>query len=173
MSVRLAYAYVRLLLVLELLLFTGSLLLHLSVCIGAKRPYAEYGVILFRGMVIVGVPITAFIKDGLGWMGQIKSCPQWMWKAALILGAYGLFILCLQVIVPEGASISDQTLAVSGFPLGFDAIYLCILYSVLSTDYLAKSEVSRRALHSVILITLSVIVFLAYRAGYLRHTESH
>jgi hypothetical protein len=173
MSVRLAYAYVRLLLVLELLLFTGSLLLHLSVCMGARKPYAEYGLMLFRGTVIVGVPATAFIKDGLGWMDQIKSCPQWMWKAALILGVYGLFILCLQVVFPEGASISEQTLAVSGFPLGFDAIYLCMLYSVLWPHYLDKSEVSRRALHSVILVTLGIIAFLAYRAGYLRHPESY
>jgi hypothetical protein len=168
-----AYAYVRLLLALELLLFTASLLLHLSVFVGAKTPYAVYGVMLFRGTVIVGVAVTAFIKDGLTWMDQIKSCPRWMWKGALTLGVYGLLIVCLQMIFPQGPSLSDQSLTVSGFPLGFDAIYLCILYSVLWAGYLDKSEVLRRTLHSVILVALGVIGFAAYRAGYLHHPESH
>jgi len=106
-------------------------------------------------------------------MDQIKSCPTWMWKAALILGVYGLFILCLQAIFPQGTSISDQALTISGFPLGFDAISFCILYSVLRSGYLDKSEVVRRALHSVIFVALGVTAFLAYRAGYLHHPNSY
>jgi hypothetical protein len=169
---RFADAYVTVLLALEVLLFAASLLLHVSVLAGARKPYAEYGVTLFRMQVVVGFPIIAFIKDGLKWMDQIKSCPKWMWKSAVSLGLYGLFIFCLQVIFPEGRSISEQALTVSGVPLGFDAIYSCILYSVLYAGYLDKSEVVRRALGSVIFIVLGVITFLAYRAGYLRRANS-
>ena len=71
MTVRLAYAYVCFLLMLEALLFTASLLLHVSVYMGAKG--AEYGLMLVRGSVIVLFAVTPFIKDGLKWMDQIKN----------------------------------------------------------------------------------------------------
>ena len=123
---------------------------------------------LFRGEVIVGILVIAFVKDGLRWMDQIKSCPKWMWRAALILGVYGLF----SSLLPYDPSISAPW-TMSGLPLGFDAISFCILYSVLGPGYLEKSEVVRRALHSIIMGTLIVIVCLAYRAGYLRQPKSY
>jgi drug/metabolite transporter (DMT)-like permease len=174
MIARLAYTYVGLLLVVELLLFISSLLLHLSVLIGARAPFAEYGLMLFRGTVIVGVPATAFIKDSLRWRDQIKSCSKWMWKTALGAGIYGLFIFCLQAILaPKHASLSDMALTLSGIPLGFDAITFCILYSVLWRDYLEQSEVARRTLHSVLFVVFGVAMFLAYRAGYLHHPKNY
>ena len=157
--------------VLETLLFAASLLLHLSVFItGPNESYARYGLPLFRATVIVGIPATAFVKDGL-WKDQIKSCPKWLWKGALTLGVYALLIACAQTIFSEG-TLFEQTLTVSGVPLGFDAISLCVLYSVLWSDYLEKSEVVRRAMHSVALVTLGLIVFLAYRAGYFQHPRT-
>jgi hypothetical protein len=173
MIVRLAYAYVRLLLILETLLFTLSLLLHLSVLAGARRPFAESGAMLFRGTVIVGIPVIAFIKDGLRWRDQLKTCPGWMWKAALTLGMYGIVVFCLQAFFPEGASFSQQALAVSGFPLGFDAIALCVIYSVLWSGYLTKSEVARRTGKSLLMVLFGVVAFLAYHAGYLRHLKNY
>lgn len=173
MVVRLAYAYVRFLLVLETLLFTLSLLLHLSVLAGARRPFAELGAILFRGTFIVGIPVIAFIKDGLRWRDQLKTCPGWMWKAALTLGMYGLVVLCLQAFFPEGASFSEQALAISGFPLSFDAIALCIIYSVLWSGYLTKSEVAKRTGKSSLMVLFGVVAFLAYHAGYLRHPKNY
>jgi hypothetical protein len=170
MIFRWAYAYIRLLFVLEMLLFAASLLLHLSVFImGPNEAYAKYGLVLFRGSVVVGIPITPFVKDNLKCKDQIKSCPKWMWKGCLILGVYGLLLVCLQMIFPQGSSFSDQILMVSGSPLALDAIALCVIYSVLWSGYLEKSEVVRRATHSVAFVTLGVVVFLAYRAGYLYH----
>jgi hypothetical protein len=174
MIARLAFVYVRFLLVLEILLFAASLLLHLSVFItGPNEAYAKYGLPLFRGTVIVGVPVAAFIRDGLRWMNQIKTCPKWMWKGALTFGVYALLIACVESIFSQGTSLSEQPMTVSGFPLGFDAISLCILRSVLWSGYLEKSEVVRRALHSVAFVSLGVIVFLAYRAGYLHHPRNN
>jgi hypothetical protein len=172
MVVRLAYAYVRFLLVLEALLFTLSLLLHLSVLVGARGPFAELGAMLFRGTFTVGIPVFAFIKDGIRWRDQLKTCPGWMWKAALTLGVYGLVVLCLQAIFPEGASFSEQALAVSGFPLGFDAIALCIIYSVLWSGYLTKSEVAKGTGKSLLMVLFGLVAFLAYHAGYLRHPKN-
>src|SRR5271170_6778832 len=145
MVARLAYAYVRLLLALELLLLSGSLLVHLSVAIGTNKLYAAYGLILFRGAVIVGIPTVSFVKDSLKWKDQVKSCPEWMWKGSLMLGVYAIFITCLQAIFPAGDSFSEQTLTISGVPLAFEAISFCILYSVLRLGYQDKSEVIVRA----------------------------
>jgi len=169
MIYRFAYAYVRLLLVLEALLFTLSLSLHVSVLIGAKEPFAEFGAILVRGTVIVWIPVIAFVKDGLRWRDQIKTCPGWMWRTALAMGAYGLVILCLGAIFPEGVSPSEQPLIVSGFPLGFDAISLCVIYSVLWSGFLTKSEVAKLTRNSLLMVAFGLIVYLAYRTGYLRH----
>lgn len=166
MIARLAYAYASTLLVLETLLFAATLLLHLSVLMmGPNQAYAKFGIPLFRATVIVGIPVFAFVRDGM-WMNQIKSCPRWMWKGALTLAVYALVITCVQILFSEGPFF-ERALAVSGFPLGFDAIFLCVLYSVLWSNYLEKSEAVRRAMHSAAFVALGVIVFLAYRAGYL------
>ena len=167
MTTRIAVAYARVLFLLELLLFSASLLLHMSALLGAKKPFANYGLMLFPGAVIVGLPVMAFVKDSLRWVDQIKSCPKWMWKGALAFGVYGIFTLLLQVIFPEGSSIDDQTLAVSGFPLGFEGISICILYSVLWSGYLEERETVRRALHSISFVGVGIAAFLLYRAGYL------
>jgi hypothetical protein len=172
-TARSAYAYVSLLLVLESLLFVASLSLHLSVLLGVRGLFAEFGAALFRGTFIVGIPVIAFIKDSLRWREQLKTCPKWMWKAALTLGVYGLVVLFLQVFFPEGASFSEQALAVSGFPLGFDAIALCIIYSVLWSGYLMKSDIAKGAGKSLLMVLLGIVAFLAYRAGYLRHPKDY
>jgi len=133
------------------------------------KHYVAFGLPLFRATVIVWIPMAVFIKDSLKWTDQIRSCPKWMWKTALAFGLYGIFIAVLQAVFPQGDSFSEQALTVSGFPLGFDAIALCILCSVLRSDCMEKSEVVRRATLSIVLATVGVILFLAYRAGYLHH----
>jgi hypothetical protein len=167
MTLRLACGYVRLLLALELLLFTASWLLHLSAFfLGRTAAYDEYGLALFRAVVIVGLPVFPFVKDGLKWVDQIKICPGWMWKGSLMVGAYGL----LTAFLPQaGPSLADRILTVSGFPLGFEAVSICILYSVLSKDHVGKAELRQRTLHSILIAALIVTVVLLYRAGYLHH----
>jgi hypothetical protein len=65
MMVWLGYGYARLLLALELLLLTASLVLHVSMFLmGRTTAYDESGLILFRAVVIVGVATVAFVKDG-------------------------------------------------------------------------------------------------------------
>jgi hypothetical protein len=164
MIARLAYAYVRLLLVLELLLFASSLVLHLSVLlgvlIGVRGPYTEVrGNAVFRLAVLVGIAVAPFVKESLRWMDQVKTWPGWMWKGALAVGVYGL---CT-------APLSFTALPETGFVLGFEAVSFCILYSVLWRTYLNESKVINRVAASISLVTLCVIVQLAYNAGYLRH----
>jgi hypothetical protein len=157
--------------VLEILLFVASLLLHLSVLvIGPNEAYTKYGQSVFRGTVNVGVPITAFVSGT--WRDQIETCPRWMWKGALVLGAYVLLMTCAQMLLSVNV-FSEEARMISGFPLPFDAISLCILHSVLWSDYLDKSEVVRRAGYSAAVATFGLILFLAYGAGYLHPPKNN
>lgn len=140
---------------------------------GPHEAYAKYAPPLFTVAVVLGLAAVAFIKDSLDWVQQIKTCPKWMWRTALSLGVYAIVILCIEVIWPKAPSLLDQGLTVSCFPLAFDAIYLCILWSVLRSGYLERSEVVRRAMHSVGIVTLGIIVFLACRGGYLHHPKNN
>ncbi len=160
MIYRFGYAYALLLMALGVVFFTVSMLLHISVLIGAKEPFAEFGMIFFRGSIIVGALAAAFLKDGLRWIDQIKSCPEWFWKGALALGLYGIAMTCLQMLFVHGPSFSDLRLALSGFPLGVDAISFCIFYSVLWSGYLDKSEFIKRAGASVVMLAMCIMVFL-------------
>lgn len=167
---RMAYGYVGVVFVFDILLLVASVMLHMGVLVlDAKQLCGRYGITLLTGTVVGGLLVAPFIKNGLMWVGQIKSCPRWMWRSALALGAYSLFVLCFQVIFPEGAVMSDQVLAVSAFPIGFDAIYFCVLYSVLSVGYLERREVIKRAAHSAVIAILGLLASLAYHRGYLDH----
>ena len=159
-----ARGYVVVLIALQLLLLMASLLLHVTVLIGASTPFRAYGLAMFRAAVVVAIPVFAFIKDY--WTDQIKNCPRWMWKAALVLGIYGLLTM---VLLLWSRTEWAAAVTLSGFPLGFEAISFCVLYPVIGQGYLSEPEVKRRALHSVGLIALMAFGFLAYQAGYLRH----
>ena len=173
MPARLAHVYLRFLLALLSLLSAASLLLHLTALFGAKGPSAAYASTLFRATIVVGISVVPFIKDSFGWMHQVKSCPAWMWRAAVSFGVYALFVVCLRVVFPDGPSMADETWVITGFPLGFDAINLCILYSVVKAGYLSQSEVLSRARNSALAVAVCIMVTLAYRAGYLPHPQSH
>jgi len=172
MRYRLAHAYVCLLFALEMLLFASSLLLHMSVLVGATQPFLVYGAMLYRGAIIVGVPITAFVRDGLKWPHQIKSCPKWMWRTAAILGVYCIAVAALQALL-SGSPFFEAPVVESCLPLGFDAISLCVLGSVLWSHYLSSSELIKRAVSSLMMIGVCAILLLAYRAGNLHHPESY
>jgi hypothetical protein len=167
MIIRLSYAYVRLLMILEMLLFTASLLLHVSVAMGKSQLYEEYGGTLLGAAAIVAIPTSVFITNSFRWVEQMKTCPKWMWQAALTLGVYALFIAFSVAIFSDADSTFGSAFAVSGFPLGLEAIYICILFSALSSGCLNKTEIVRKTGKSLIFVSLGVVVFLVYRAGYI------
>ncbi len=93
-----------------------------------------------------------------------------MWRAALAVWVYGLAVMLLQAIFPENAvSLPDQPLVLSGFPLGFEAIPLCVMYAVLYSDYVEVPQQIKRTRSSSAMAILIVIALLAYNTGYLRH----
>lgn len=161
---RAAYGYVVILAALELLLLLASLLLHLSVLAGAESPYANYGLEVFRTAIVVGIPVFAFIKDF--WVDQIKNCPKWMWRTALGLGIYALVTMLLLF---SPVKFWELPMTLSGVPLGFEAVSICVLYPVVVQRYSSEQDITRRALHSVGMVAIMTVVLLAYQAGYLRH----
>jgi hypothetical protein len=161
MTTRLAYSYVRILLVFEVLLFAFSLLLHVGEFIVGVDGYEQCGTVLFRAVVLVGLCGSAFIKDSLEWVEQIRTCPKWMWMAALILGVYSILIAVLHLVGFHFA------LVLSGFPMAFEASGCCILWSVLRQPIFTDSQVVRRARNSVLFVSFVAVMFVAYRAGYL------
>lgn len=167
MITRIAHIYVRVLLVFELLLFGLSLLLHVGEFIVGADGYERYGALLFRAAVFVGLCVPAFIKDSLRWVEQIRTCPKWMWRAALMLWAYAILIAVMQMVGFHPA------LVISGFPMAFEAISCCILYSVLRRPIFTDSQLIQRARNSVLFISFIAVMSVAYRAGYLPHPASH
>lgn len=157
---RVAYGYVRVLFALELLHFPASLLLHLSMILGVKVYCSEWPAVLYGvvgGSILLWGAAVAFTERG-AWKRQIESCPTWMWGTALALGVYALCTF------PLGVS---RGLPLSSMPMAFDAIGICILYSVLWSGYLDRSKVAKKALHSIFFVALVLTGFVAYRAGYL------
>ena len=163
---RLVRIYAFLLFAVVSLLFGSSLLLHLAAFLDRRDLIAAFGLTLFRFTVIAAIASMPFVEDSLKWVQQIKKCPKWMWRTALGLGIYVIAMTCLQMFVfPQDPSLNDQTLVLSGFPLGFQAIAICILHSVLWSDTLGREEFARRAGRSVAMVVLIMVVFLAYHAG--------
>jgi hypothetical protein len=170
MIVQFANAYVRFLLALAILLFAAVLVLHVKVLIGATNTDADYGKMLILGNLTALFPIFFFPKDRNIWQNEFKSCPRWMRIAVVILAVYGLVVCFLGVIiVPVGNPVQGDGLSLSAFFLGFDAISICIPYSVIWTAPLEQSELIRRTRNSVIAVALAVIVSSAYHAGYFPH----
>ena len=166
---RFATVYVRLLLAIGILLLSLSFLLHINVLMGVKALPDGLGRVLWFATIIFNGSVTAFIKESVKWKDQIKSCPAWMRRAALTLAAYSLAVACLQVLFADGTSFFDVPVAPSGIPLGFDAISLCILYSVSYAGYLDNHEVIRATKSSLGITAVVLVIFWAFRAGYLKH----
>jgi hypothetical protein len=167
MAERLAYAYVRFLLILEIALFGVSLVLHLSVQNGADSLLLRLEVPLIQISVVMGTSMFAFLKDSLRWRDQIKSCPEWMWGASLCVVLYLLVIFFgVRASTSKGVPLSNTPVLATGFPLAFDASAICILYPLVYSGYLSRGEVRRRALHSIVLVALQIALIWAYSAGY-------
>jgi hypothetical protein len=171
MRAYIAILYVKVLFLSEFILFVLSLVLHSCAIARPERLDEHYEVILFQAVVLLGIVILPFVKDSLRWKDQIKTCPKWMWRSSLVLGLYGLLISCLEVLF-SGRSFFDLHLSTTGFPLGFEAVGLCILYSVLHRNYLEKSELLKRSLISIGWVFFWTIVIIAHHVGYLQRPAS-
>jgi hypothetical protein len=165
MIARLARVYVGCLFALELLLFALSLLLHVSVLLGANRPFAEYGKPLLYCAFVAAVPAFGLPKDRNVWKNEFKDCPIWLRTATLIFAVYGFAVGPVQAMF-SSSSFEDQRLFVSGVSLFLESMPLCILYSLLWADPLSKPELVRRVRISLILLAVCIVFIAAGHLGY-------
>jgi hypothetical protein len=174
MNVKFARGFAFSVLLLDLLLLTWSLLLHVEALIGNGKPYALLNERLFAGSIAAVFLSVAFVKDNIRWTTEIKRCPTWMWRSALGLALYQFLVLGLKFFVfPDGTPAGEQLLVWSAWPIGFDAISFCIVYSALWSGAVSDSELVRRARNSGILAIVIVVVIVANRAGYLAHIHDY
>lgn len=160
-TIRLARAYVRIILLLVAIHLSTSLVLHLSVWADQTKSYQGYSLILFRYGCVIWLIAGSFVKNSFKWMDQVKSCPTWLWLPALFLGLYPILLLSFR------KASFGVALTVSGVVIGFDAISFCVLYPVIRSSYLKESEVVQRTLQSFVIVAICVAGYMAYQYGYL------
>jgi hypothetical protein len=164
MLLRLARAYVRILFAIEIVLFASSLSLHLVVL--CARRHVDFGILLFFfvSSIVAQIMVVPFVKENVRWWRQVKRCPGWMWKPALaLLWVYPIVLISFSKFAPA--------VAISGFPIIFDAINICVLYTVVRLSYLEDPEIARGARFSVLAACAVVAMALAYHAGYFHRPE--
>jgi hypothetical protein len=167
---RLAGLYARLLMALAILLFTLSLLLHVSVLIGPRKPLSGFGVLLFVITIAAGNTATAFQKNRMSWKNEIRNCPVWMRGVFYSLAIYAALAACLQIfILPSGNTLSENASAVSAIPLSLNAFSACVLYSVIWSGTVDKPELARRARKSLMMGLMSIAVLYLFYLAYLHH----
>jgi hypothetical protein len=167
MLAKIARLWMLLLLAVGVALLVASLSLNVTVlCYGYIGNYWKAPNF---GILLLGAATAPFNKEPVRWVKQIKACPRWMWISALALAVYGLVAALLQFAFHAGPDFSDQTLALSAFPLGFETIPICLLYSALWTGFVDRSTLPKRAAASLGLVVFTAIFLAAGRAGYLPH----
>lgn len=156
MIARAGRIYIQALMVAEAILLLASIAIHLSVLTGTVAVYEKYRGVLGTAIIVIGGPAFAFKRRGGGLIAQIKSCPQWMWKSAVAIASYGILTVLAFVIFPTSPRFTSAFVG-SGFPLGFEAIPICILYSALWRLRLDGSELIKGAGISLLFIGLGFI----------------
>jgi hypothetical protein len=167
MIARLANVYVRLVFALSILAFVSTLAFHISVLIGANPRHPEIGKLLEIGNMYAMVPIIFFAKDRNVWSNEFKSCPLWMREVVAVFAIYGFVAGLVGVaLAPGDGAPLNESMQTSSFFTGFDAVAICIPYSVIWAAPLDCPELIKRARNSFIAVVLIVIVSTAWHVGF-------
>jgi hypothetical protein len=172
MIAKCARAYVVALLVVELLLVASSLLPQIGFLAGAQEPRAEYGHALLLGSMVMSLLVFCFAKDKHIFTNELKSCPKWLRSIVIAFCAFGFVVLVARTAFSVNPEQLTGTLAASGFTLGYDAMCVSVLYSVLRSGAISEAEFIKRSRISSIAAIVAIAVFVANRAGWMGHQVS-
>jgi hypothetical protein len=156
MLVRVAAGYARLLFAVTALLFGSTLAYHISILAGADVPYPGVGRPLILLNFLAGPAMVAMSKERNIWKNEFKSCPAWMQKAVVGFCIYGI-VGIVAGLLTSGA-VPNEAMPASAFFIGFDAIGVCVLYSVLWANPVENAELKKRVRNSAILTILWVVL---------------
>lgn len=169
MIVKIARAYVGVLFVVDMALLATSLVLHFSVWLGARQFYAQSGLTLLVGTLIVNFVVLCLAKERNVWKNEFKACPRWVRGMAIAFGCYGFGVAIFHTVLLPNAGGPDDPFTVSAIPLAFEALSLTVLYSVLWTGSLSQAELPRKTGASFVAAVIAVAILVANHAGYLSH----
>ena len=151
----------------EATLLTSFVLVHLLVVAGNDSIYEVYHGVLMRAVLVVGIPTIGFKSRSVGFLTQIRSCPKWMWRTAVGIAMYGMLTFALLFSPMDERHLSAWV--GSAFPLGFEAVPICILYSALSASRNEETWIIERARVSVLFLILGFLWVLYGGRGITAH----
>ena len=173
MNPRFVSLYLRCVFALVLLSFFLSLLLNVSVFLGADRPFGGYGKILYFFAFGVSVLSFGLAKNSNVWKHEFKSCPRWLQIVTIVFMVYGMAIAFICIVsFGERGPLEAQPLIASGFSFFIESMPICILYSLLWAAPISLPELIKRIRVSVIIMAVLAAFFAAAHFGYLPHRES-
>jgi hypothetical protein len=168
MLARIARAYIYLILITETLSLAASVLLHVGASTGTFHTLTEHSGTVFAGALIAVFPALSLAKERNIWKNEFKDCAWWLHYLASASFVYALVIMILAIVTrSDGTPLANDVEASSAFMVMFNLMSLCIVYSILWSGNLTRSQLIQRARTSV-LFTLAVgVFFFASYAGYL------
>jgi hypothetical protein len=169
MMVKIARVYVVVLFLVDLTLLATSLLLHVSVWLGARQLYARLGLTVLVAALVVNFVVLFLAKERNVWKNEFKACPRWVQGMAIAFGSYGFGVAIFQTVLLPNAGGPDDPFTVSAIPLAFEALSLTVLYSVLWAGSLPQAELPRKTATSFIAAVIALAILVANHAGYLSH----
>jgi len=170
MVARLAYAYVRLLLALELLLLFLTVVLNVDVLLGAGRLYAGHGRVLFYTAFGMAVPVFFLAKERNVWKNEFMACPMWLRIATVALMVYGFIVGFLgdELVSANGTAIVSSAWGGAAMPLFFEGMSLVVLYAWASSRSAEDTEFIKRVRLSAISLVACLAFVVSRRLGYWR-----
>ena len=167
-KVGLARTYVGVLFALVALILGGSLLVNVSVLVGAIGQSNRLSEVLLITSLFATFAGCSIAKERNIWRNEFKSCPKWLRGGVIVLAAYGYIVALAQVFFLEGGNaVLENTVSASAFTLGFNGIAFCIVYSVLFSGALNEAELVRRARNSLIALLVVLTLIIVSRSGHL------
>jgi hypothetical protein len=173
MIVSLARSYVGILLALDVLLISLSVMLSIDALLGAERFYGIFGKFVFFSAFGLLLPVSFLMKDRNVWKNEFSVCPRWLKLLIVTFMLYGGAVAFIQLEFFAGnPTVEYNTLLGSSLPLAFEAMPLGILYFLLWSGSVNDTELINRVRNSAIAFTIGVACVLAWHLGYLPHPKS-
>jgi hypothetical protein len=166
MIVRLARMYVGILLAVNLLLVSLSVVLSIDALLGAVRFYGIFGKFVFFSALGLMLPVSFLAKDRNVWKNEFSVCPRWLKIVMVTLLIYGGAVAFIQLEFLAGSPAIESNIVLgSSVPLALEAMPLGILYFLLWSGSVNDTELINRVRISAIALTLGVALVLALRFG--------
>jgi len=160
MLIRLARAYVYLILVIDLLFLAASVLLFIAVLTRTMNQLLERSEVLLIGALFTPFPAFGLARERNVWKNELRDCPWWLRAIAIVAFLFSILVILTAIIQSrDGTSLLDGRVVFIALEISFNLMSLCIIHSVLSSGALSKAEFLKRVRTSVILLAAWVAIF--------------